>query len=64
MRASGIFVRVPWTFTSGGPDDGLYKSTDGGRTWKRLTGNGLPVGITGRIGLGDRAEPTRIASSR
>ncbi len=45
------FLRRPWTFTSGGPDDGLYKSTDGGRTWMRLTGNGLPAGITGRIGL-------------
>ena len=45
------FRRQPWTFTSGGADDGLYKSTDGGRTWKRLTGHGLPDGITGRIGL-------------
>ena len=43
--------RVPWTFSSGGPDDGLYKSTDGGKTWKKLTGNGLPAGYTGRIGL-------------
>ena len=30
------FRRQPWTFTSGGPDDGLYKSTDGGKTWKKL----------------------------
>ncbi|MBV8066635.1 MAG: hypothetical protein JO113_01560 [Candidatus Eremiobacteraeota bacterium] len=45
------FRRVPWTFTSGGPDGGLYKSSDGGRTWKKLTGNGLPAGYTGRIGL-------------
>ncbi|MBV8637471.1 MAG: hypothetical protein JO322_05250 [Candidatus Eremiobacteraeota bacterium] len=45
------FRRVPWNFTSGGPDDGLFKSTDGGRTWKRLTGHGLPEGYTGRIGL-------------
>ncbi len=45
------FRRVPWTFESGGPGDGLYKSADGGRTWKRLTGNGLPTGLTGRIGL-------------
>jgi photosystem II stability/assembly factor-like uncharacterized protein len=45
------FRRVPWTFTSGGPNDGLYKSADGGRTWNKLRGNGLPGGYTGRIGL-------------
>jgi photosystem II stability/assembly factor-like uncharacterized protein len=45
------FRRLPWTFTSGGPDDGLYKSIDAGKTWTKLTGNGLPEGITGRIGL-------------
>ena len=45
------FRRQPWTFTSGGEDDGLYKSTDGGKTWKKLTGHGLPSGVVGRIGL-------------
>ncbi|HZY96978.1 MAG TPA: hypothetical protein VFE35_07740 [Candidatus Cybelea sp.] len=45
------FRRVPWTFTSGGPDGGLFKSSDGGRTWHKLVGNGLPTGYTGRIGL-------------
>jgi photosystem II stability/assembly factor-like uncharacterized protein len=45
------FQRRPWTFVSGGDTDGLYKSTDGGNTWKRLTGNGLPTDTTGRIGL-------------
>ncbi len=45
------FRRLPWTFTSGGPQDGLFKSTDGGATWTHLTSNGLPQGITGRIGL-------------
>ncbi len=45
------FRRLPWTFTSGGADGGLYKSTNGGRTWKKLAGNGLPNGYTGRIGL-------------
>ncbi len=47
------FLRQPWTFTSGGPDDGLYRSSDGGLTWSKLTGSakGLPTGITGRIGL-------------
>lgn len=45
------FRRQPWTFTSGGPDDGLYKSSDGGKTWTRLSGHGLPAGLMGRIGL-------------
>ncbi|MDQ2871845.1 MAG: hypothetical protein M3R35_01805 [Candidatus Eremiobacteraeota bacterium] len=45
------FRRQPWTFTSGGEDDGIYKSTDGGKSWNKLTGNGLPTGVTGRIGL-------------
>ena len=31
-----------WGRTSGGPGSGLYKSTDGGVTWKHLTGHGLP----------------------
>jgi len=43
--------RQAWTFTSGGPGSGLYRSTDGGITWKHLQGNGLPEGILGRIGV-------------
>jgi photosystem II stability/assembly factor-like uncharacterized protein len=43
--------RQPWNFSSGGPSSGLYKSTDGGVTWKRLEGHGLPGGILGRIGV-------------
>lgn len=55
------FRRLPWTFTSGGPDGGLFKSSDGGRTWKRLRGNGLPSGYTGRIGLAIApSRPNRI----
>jgi len=43
--------RTPWSFTSGGFGDkgGIYKSTDGGRSFKRLV-EGLPT-KTGRIGL-------------
>lgn len=44
-------MRTPWSLDSGGPGSGLYKSTDGGTTWKRLEGDGLPDGIMGRIGV-------------
>jgi len=42
--------RLPWVLRSGGSKSGLYRSTDGGRTWKKLT-HGLPAPPTGRIGL-------------
>ncbi len=42
------FRREPWTFHSGGPDDGIWRSQDGGKTWARLSGHGLPTGIMGR----------------
>lgn len=43
-------LRQPWRFDSGGPNGGIFKSTDAGKTWKKLT-TGLPSGDTGRIGL-------------
>ncbi|MGH9571440.1 MAG: VPS10 domain-containing protein, partial [Candidatus Angelobacter sp.] len=43
--------RSPWGMDSGGPGSGLYRSTDGGNTWKHLSGHGLPEGILGRIGV-------------
>jgi photosystem II stability/assembly factor-like uncharacterized protein len=43
--------RTPYSMTSGGPGSGLYKSIDGGTTWKRLEGHGLPAGVLGRIGV-------------
>ena len=43
--------RQPWNFSSGGSGSGLYKSTDGGVTWTRLEGHGMPAGILGRIGV-------------
>ena len=44
-------MRTPYSLDSGGAGSGLYKSIDGGTTWKRLEGNGLPEGIMGRIGV-------------
>lgn len=44
------FRRKPYTFTSGGPGSGLFKSTDGGATWKKLS-KGLPEGELGRAGV-------------
>jgi photosystem II stability/assembly factor-like uncharacterized protein len=56
--------RTPWSFTSGpnvtGSEDvgGIFKSTDGGGTWKKLSG-GLP-GQTGRIGLAVSASNPKV----
>jgi photosystem II stability/assembly factor-like uncharacterized protein len=36
---------------SGGPNGGIWKSTDGGDTWKRLTGHGLPEPPIGKVGI-------------
>jgi len=42
--------RHVWTYISGGPASALYKSTDGGKSWRKLS-RGLPSGDLGRIGL-------------
>jgi photosystem II stability/assembly factor-like uncharacterized protein len=41
-------IRKPFTFESGGPNGGIYKSTDGGDTWTKLTA-GLPTGDIGKV---------------
>ena len=38
-------------FNGGGPGDGVWKTTNAGKTWTRLYGNGLPPGTYGRIAL-------------
>jgi photosystem II stability/assembly factor-like uncharacterized protein len=42
--------RKPWTLHDGGKKGGIWKSSDGGDTWKKLEG-GLPSGLLGRIGI-------------
>jgi photosystem II stability/assembly factor-like uncharacterized protein len=55
--ASWERLRQPHRFDSGGPNGGIFKSTDGGESWTKLT-NGLPEGETGKIGLAlHRANP-------
>ena len=50
-----------WGRTSGGAGSGIWKSTDGGTTWKRLTGNGLPTKPVGKINLTvSKTNPNRI----
>ena len=41
--------RTPWQMKSGGPDSGIYKSTDGGQNWTKLE-KGLPK-IIGKSGI-------------
>ncbi|MEK0431457.1 MAG: hypothetical protein RL139_1261 [Gemmatimonadota bacterium] len=54
--------RREYQMSSGGPGSGLYKSTDGGETWKEITRNpGLPTGLVGRIGVAlTAANPNRV----
>ena len=42
--------RHEWTYIGGGPESGLHKSIDGGKTWKAINA-GLPEGKMGRIGI-------------
>jgi photosystem II stability/assembly factor-like uncharacterized protein len=54
------YRRFPYYFYSGGPGSGLYKTTDGGKTWKKLTKD-LPEGVMGRIGIDvSRSQPNVV----
>ena len=52
--------RRPWTIISGGGEDGIFKSVDGGDRWTRL-GGGLPTGVVGKSDLAvSAAAPLRV----
>ncbi|MHC4959113.1 MAG: VPS10 domain-containing protein, partial [Planctomycetota bacterium] len=56
------FIRRAWQMKCGGPNSGIFKSTDGGDTWTELTRKkGLPAGDWGRVGLAhSKTMPNRI----
>jgi photosystem II stability/assembly factor-like uncharacterized protein len=55
------FRRSSWHLRSGGDADGLFKSTDGGASWKRVSGGGFAEGTTGRIGVAVApSDPKRV----
>ncbi len=50
-----------WGRVSGGPGSGIWKSTDGGVTWNRLAGHGLPERPFGKAGLAmTKADSSRV----
>lgn len=50
-----------WGRESGGPGSGVYRSADGGATWKLLEGNGLPKKPYGKVGLAiSKSNPNRV----
>lgn len=52
--------RKPWTMIDGSEEGGVWKTMDGGQTWKRLTQD-LPDGLLGRVGITiSPANPKRI----
>jgi photosystem II stability/assembly factor-like uncharacterized protein len=54
--------RFPWTIRDAGPQNGVWKSTDGGDTWSNISdAAGLPSGLKGRISLDiSQSDPDRI----
>jgi photosystem II stability/assembly factor-like uncharacterized protein len=59
------FQRTPWGMNAGGGRSGLWKTTDGGDTWKEITFNpGIPAKPLGKIGVSiSAANPRRVYAS-
>ncbi len=52
--------RTPWSLADGGAGSGLYRSADGGTTWQRLEGNGLPTGTWARTSVSVGADGRHV----
>jgi len=55
-------LRRTWGLNGGGPGSGIYKTTDGGRSWRKLK-SGVPEGEVGRIGLAIAATNPRVLNA-
>jgi photosystem II stability/assembly factor-like uncharacterized protein len=55
-------LRRTWGFNGGGPGSGIYKTTDGGASWRKLE-NGIPSGDLGRIGLAIAASNGQVLNA-
>ncbi len=53
------FRRTPWSFSSGGENSGLFKSTDSGKTWNKIH-SGFPSGKLGRIAIAVAPSDSKI----
>ena len=59
--AAWTVERKPWTIDSGSEEGGLFRTTDGGETWTKVSGGGFPSGIVGKIGIAvSAAKPDRV----
>ena len=52
--------RTPWNLDSGGPGSGIYRSGDGGVTWKEVESEDLPKKPWGKIGVAVAANSDRV----
>ncbi|MGZ4787166.1 MAG: VPS10 domain-containing protein [Terriglobales bacterium] len=52
--------RTPWNLNSGGPGSGIYRSGDGGITWKEVESDDLPKKPWGKIGIAVASNSDRV----
>jgi photosystem II stability/assembly factor-like uncharacterized protein len=52
--------RTPWSLVDGGAGSGLYRSADGGATWHKVEGKGLPEGVWGRTAISVGADGQHV----